>query len=78
MTVYSKESILYVKRMLKLYHIPDMQLLTLHKLVYPKRSDIDLEEIVDKINASFNDEVELMLQEPCTRYIKFLAKNTYR
>lgn len=61
--------------MLKLYHIPDMQLLTQHKLVYPKRPDIDLTEIVDKINSSFNDEVPVMLDELRTIYSQFLANN---
>jgi hypothetical protein len=77
-TITWAEPMLYAKRILKLYHISDAKLLEEHKLVYPKQPDINLAEMVDKINASFNDEVELMLDGLRTRYVQFLAKNIIR
>lgn len=73
--IYSKNSLLYAKRILKLYHIADADLLQQHKVIYPNQPDIDLKKAVQKINLDFNNEFATMLLELRKKYINFISKN---
>lgn len=77
-TILGKDSLLYAKRILKLYHIPDMELLQQHKLVHPKQADIDLEKLTVKIHVDFNNEFATMLVELRNKYIQFMTNNIKR
>lgn len=74
-TISGKESIIYAKRILKLYHISDAHLLQQHKVIYPKQPDINLTDLVYKINVGFNDDFARMLSDLHDRYINFLTNN---
>ena len=75
LTSLSKESLLYAKRILKLYHVPDTVLLHRHKLIYPQQPDIDLKALTDKIYVSFNDEFNTMLLDLRKKYVHFIINN---
>lgn len=77
-TVYSQNSLLYAKRILKLYHISDVELLQQHKTIYPKQPDIDLKKATYKINADFNNEFATMLIELRGKYMHFITNNIIR
>lgn len=74
-TISGKESIIYAKRILKLYHISDAHLLQQHKVIYPKQPDINLTDLVYKINVGFNDDFARMLSDLHDHYINFLTNN---
>ncbi len=74
-TIYSETSVIYAKRIIKLYHISDAELLQQHKIIYPKTHEINLAEKVYHINKNFNNEFAVMLIELRNKYINFLAKN---
>ena len=73
-TISWKESLLYAKRILKLYHISDAELLKQHQILYPNSYKIDLTYEVDCINKNFNNEFAAMLIELRSKYLNFLAK----
>lgn len=74
-TVTSQESVIYAKRLLKLYHIPDADLLKQHKIIHPKQQDIDLANLTYKIRLEFNNEFARMLVDLRNRYVDFLSNN---
>lgn len=74
-SITGKESILYAKRILKLYHIADVYLLEQHKIIHPKQHDIDLTDLTYKIHVGFNNEFATMLIELRNRYVDFLTNN---
>lgn len=74
-TIYSETSVIYAKRIIKLYHISDTELLQQHKIVYPKTREINLSNEVDYLNKNFNNEFASILIELRNKYINFLAKN---
>ena len=75
LTVYSKESLLYAKRILKLYHLPDDMLLEEHKQAYPDRPDINLNEFTGKIRVAFNNEFNKMLSDLRSKYVDFVKNH---
>ncbi len=77
LTIYNKESLLYAKRILKLYHISDSVLLEQHKLNYPHQAEISLDNFMNKIYSDFNAEFNAMLANLRTRYVDF-AKTDLR
>lgn len=77
-TVYSEQSVIYAKRIIKLYHISDIELLQQHKIIYPKGYEINLAEKVDHLNKNFNNEFAAMLIELRHRYIHFLTNDTQK
>lgn len=75
LTLYDKEALLYAKRILKLYHIPDIVLLEQHRQNYPTRPDINLDDFTVKIRVDFNDEFNTMLSNLRKKYVYFLTNN---
>lgn len=73
-TVFGEKSIIYAKRIIKLYHISDAELLQQHKTIYPYVYEINLAKEVEHINKNFNNEFAIMLIELRDKYINFLAK----
>lgn len=71
LTIYAKESLLYAKRILKLYHTSDTILLRQHKLNYPHLPEINLDELVHKINSTLEDDFSSMLASLRKKYIAF-------
>ena len=74
-TLYSEASIIYAKRILKLYNISDVELLRQHKVIYPNTREINLTEKVDHLNKNFNNEFAAMLIELHNKYMNFITKN---
>ena len=54
-SISGKESVLYAKRILKLYHISDADILEQHKIKYPQYPEIDLFNLTAKIHVGFNN-----------------------
>jgi len=77
-TIHSQTSLLYAKRLLKLYHIPDRELLRQHKILFPNQPDIDLEKATVKIHVDFNNEFATMLSELRDKYIQFIKNDIKR
>lgn len=77
-TVFSKNSLLYAKRILKLYHISDAELLQQHKAIHPEQQDIDLKKVTDKIHVNFNNEFATMLTDLRSKYIQFITSGIKR
>lgn len=75
LTIYDKEALLYAKRILKLYHIPDDILLEQHRQAYPDRPDINLKDFTYKIRVDFNDEFNIMLSNLRKRYLDFVQNH---
>lgn len=75
LTIYNKEALLYAKRILKLYHIPDIVLLEQHQQNYPTRPDIDLDDFTYKIRVEFDKEFNTMLSNLRKKYVYFLTNN---
>lgn len=74
-TIYSQNSLLYAKRLLKLYHVPDVELLQQHRAIYPNQLEIDVKKATDKINIDFNCEFATMLIELRKKYLHFITHN---
>jgi hypothetical protein len=74
-TISGKESLLYAKRILKLYHVPDADLLKKHKQNHPNQPDIDLTALMENIHISFTDEFNAMLSDLCKKYVHFITNN---
>lgn len=72
-TLYGEESLIYAKRIIKQYHIPDVELLRQHKIVYPKGFVINLAQHVNNINNNLNAEFAAILTDLRHLYIKFLT-----
>lgn len=77
-TIYSKNSLLYAKRLLKLYHISDKELLQQHRVIYPNQPEIDIKKATDKINVDFNNDFATMLIELRNKYLHFVTNNIIR
>ena len=75
LTIYDKETLLYAKRILKLYHIPDVVLVEQHQQQYPTRANINLNDFTGKIRVGFNNEFNTMLSELRKKYAYFLTNN---
>lgn len=73
--VSNKESLLYAKRILKLYHINDEILIDQHRKCWPKQPEINLVEALERIHLSFNDEFNEMLIRLHNLYLNFLLTN---
>jgi hypothetical protein len=74
-TIYSETSVIYAKRIIKLYHISDAELLQQHKIIYPKTYEVNLSDTVNYLNNNFNNEFAAILIQLRDKYINFLAKN---
>lgn len=70
-----QEPILYAKRILKLYDIPDRILLEEHKLLWAKVTEIDLPKHLNKIHQDFNTEFNNILIQLRELYIDFLTNH---
>lgn len=75
MALYSQQALLYAKRILKLYHISDINILQQHKSIYPEQLGIDFKKVVDSININFSNEFAKMLIELKNKYVNFLTTN---
>jgi len=75
LTVYGNESLLYAKRILKQYHIPDDVLLEKHKQAYPDQPNINLKNLTYKIRVDFNDEFNTMLSNLRKKYLDFVQNH---
>lgn len=75
LTIYDKEALLYAKRILKLYQIPDDILLEQHRQAYPDRPDICLKDFTYKIRVDFNDEFNTMLLNLRKKYLDFVQNH---
>ena len=73
--VSNKESILYAKRMLKLYHIPDEACIEQHRHVWPKMPEINLSACLNKIHSNLNTEFNMMLNKLHNKYADFLTNH---
>lgn len=74
-TLSSQESLLYAKRILKLYYIPDVNLLEKQRKIYPNKPNIDLNACMDIIHINFNDEFNTMLSDLRKKYVHFITNN---
>lgn len=74
--VSNKEAILYAKRILKLYQINDEVLIDQHSKCWPKKPEINVAELLEKIYISFNDEFNQMLTQLHNLYLNFLSTSS--
>lgn len=74
-TISNQESLLYAKRILKLYHVSDVSLVEKQRKIYPNQQNIDLEVCLDNIHRNFNNQFNALLTDLRKKYVHFITTN---
>jgi hypothetical protein len=71
-SIWDKESILYAKRLLKLYQIPDSELLNQHDLYHQKALPIDYSAVINQLHTEFDTEVNRLIADIKIKHSNYL------
>jgi hypothetical protein len=77
-TLPDQRSMLYAKRLLQLYSIPDELLIQQQKEKYPNIEAINLDELQHEIHLNFDNEIKKIKKNAKSNYVKFLITNISR